>query len=171
MIVCPSCKHEEIVGALFCSECGATLSFLEMSPTETLVVETETFQDTSDQEQTASDPNHILPESDTHISIKVLKTGQTILLEDGEEFILGRVGGKQPILPDVDLTPYGAYKEGVSRLHALVKLADDRYTITDLGSANGTWVNDTKTAAHNPYRLENGDILTLGKLKAIILIG
>ena len=170
MIVCSSCKHEELVGALFCSECGATISYLETSPTETLVVEKEDFQASMEQKRTTATPNRGLPESGNHGSIKMLKTGETILLEDGEEFILGRIGGKQPILPDIDLTPFGAYEEGVSRLHALVKVAEGRYTITDLGSANGTWVNDTKTSAHNPYPLENGDILTLGKFKAIILI-
>ena len=27
MIICPNCKHQELDGALFCSECGAQLVF------------------------------------------------------------------------------------------------------------------------------------------------
>ncbi len=27
MIVCPNCKHQELDGSLFCSECGAQLVF------------------------------------------------------------------------------------------------------------------------------------------------
>lgn len=171
MIVCPTCKHEEIVGALFCSECGATLSHSEVSPTVTLVVENERIPETGALEGKTAAPEDTIPVRGILVSIKILKTGQTIPLEDGEEFILGRVGGKQPILPDIDLTPYGGYEEGISRLHAIIKVTHDQISITDLGSANGTWVNGKKATAHSPYGLENGDILTLGKFQAIILVG
>jgi hypothetical protein len=171
MIVCQTCKHEEIVGALFCSECGAILSYSEVSPTVTLVVENEKITETGALERKNASPEDLTPARDTPVSIKILKSGQTIPLEDGEEFILGRVGGKQPILPDIDLTPYGGYEEGVSRLHAIIKVKQDQISITDLGSANGTWVNGRKAKAHSPYVLDNGDILTLGKFQFIILFG
>ena len=171
MIICPTCKHEEIVGALFCSECGAALSHAEVSPTVTLVVENDKIPDTSSLEDNDPTGGDSLPDKGQLVSIKILKTGQTLPLEDGEEFILGRVGGKQPILPDIDLTPYGGYEEGVSRLHAIIKITHDQVAITDLGSANGTWVNGKKATAHNPYPLKNGDILTLGKFQIISLIG
>ncbi len=104
------------------------------------------------------------------VFFKILETGQTIPLEDGEEFTLGRISGSQPILPDIDLTPYKAYEGGVSRLHATIKIDHDQVTITDLGSANGTRINSKKIAAHQAYPLSNEDILSLGKFKAQILI-
>lgn len=171
MIICPSCKHEEIVGALFCSECGATLSHAEVSPTVTLVVENQEIPNTASLEKPASPEVESNSTSTKIVSIKILKTGQTLPLEDGDEFILGRVGGTQPVLPDIDLTPYGGYEEGVSRLHAMIKITPDQISITDLGSANGTWVNGKKATAHSPYPLKNGDILTLGKFQVISLIG
>lgn len=171
MIICPTCKHEEIFGALFCSECGATLSHAEASPTVTLVVENEEISKTGSLDETTPAEEESISKKSKVVSIKMLKTGQTLPLEDGDEFILGRVGGKQPILPDIDLTPYGGYEEGVSRLHAIIKIASDQISITDLGSANGTWVNGKKATPHHPYLLKNGDILTLGKFQVISLIG
>jgi pSer/pThr/pTyr-binding forkhead associated (FHA) protein len=104
------------------------------------------------------------------ISLQILGTGQKLSLESGEEFTLGRISGKQPILPDVDLTPYRAYEDGVSRLHATIKITPEQVSITDLGSANGTRVNNQSIIAHNPHPLKNGDIISLGKFKAQIII-
>ena len=35
MIVCPICHHQELFGALFCSECGAELYHLKVTPPKT----------------------------------------------------------------------------------------------------------------------------------------
>jgi len=91
-------------------------------------------------------------------------------LEGGQEFTLGRVSGTQPILPDVDLSPYGAYEGGVSRLHATISLAKEGITIMDLGSANGTRVNGKKIPPHQPMPLQHGDMISLGSFKVQILI-
>ena len=171
MIVCPSCQHEEPVGSLFCCECGSSLSHLEESPPETLIVEKESVQKQGVEMESSDASLNSTPSPDTgaSVSIKVLETGNTIHLEDGEEFILGRVGGKQPILPDVDLTSYGAYEEGVSRLHAIIKISKEHVNIIDLGSANGTLINGRRIIAHKPFPLEHGDLVTLGKFKTEIL--
>jgi len=100
----------------------------------------------------------------------VLETGAIIAPEGGLEFTLGRVSGSQPILPDIDLTPYQAYESGVSRLHATIKIEKMKIIVIDLGSANGTRVNGKKIPPHTPQPLENGDILTLGKFKLQVLI-
>ncbi|MEA4909843.1 MAG: FHA domain-containing protein [Chloroflexi bacterium] len=86
------------------------------------------------------------------------------------EFTLGRVGERQPILPDIDLSPYDAYVQGVSRLHALLKISDQVVIVTDLGSSNGTRVNGQKILPHIDYPLNHGDVVALGKLKIQILI-
>jgi pSer/pThr/pTyr-binding forkhead associated (FHA) protein len=96
--------------------------------------------------------------------------GSIIPLEGGLEFTLGRVSGNQPILPDIDLTPYKAYENGVSRLHATIKIDNEAVSVTDLGSANGTRVNGKKVAAHTRQSIQNEDILTLGKFKIQVLI-
>lgn len=103
------------------------------------------------------------------MALRMIDSSVTLPLEPGEH-TLGRTTGQQPILPDIDLTPYQAYQEGVSRLHATIKVAADEISITDLGSVNGTYVNGKKLPAHQPRILQEGDTILLGKLKMQILI-
>ncbi len=170
MIECPSCQRKEIIGALFCSFCGAPLNYLEVSPPDTLMVEKETLLKETDQANSKSITSQPLLAPSKSVSMKILTTEQTIALEDKEEFILGRFSGNQPILPDIDLTSFQAYEAGVSRLHATIKVAHQIVTITDLGSANGTWVNDQKISAHRPFPLRDGDLISLGKFKVQVFI-
>jgi len=54
---------------------------------------------------------------------------------------------------------------GVSRLHARVARAGPgRYLISDLGSANGTFLNDTRLTTGNPATLGDGDAINIGTL-------
>ena len=45
----------------------------------------------------------------------------------------------------------------------------DQITITDIGSANGTWHAGNRLPTDTPYELFHGDVLHLGKLKIQIL--
>jgi hypothetical protein len=168
MILCPNCHHEEISGALFCSECGAqlvvsdqkTTQSINRSPTDGLVVST----------PLVIEMPPITPGADTIVSLHMVGSGQVLHLAGRTEFTLGRVAENQPILPDVDLSAYDAYSQGVSRLHAALKLVNQRVIITDLGSANGTRVNGQKIMPHIDYPLNHGDMIALGKLKIQVLI-
>ena len=171
MIVCPTCRQEELVGTLYCSECGAELFHLEVSPPKTVFYGNEGYPGAGAAPGPAGEASPYFTTKATFlVFLRILESGQTIPLEDGEEFTLGRISGSQPILPDIDLTPYKAYEGGVSRLHATIKIEQGKVTITDLGSANGTRINSKKIAAHQPYSLNNEDIISLGKFKAQILI-
>jgi pSer/pThr/pTyr-binding forkhead associated (FHA) protein len=102
--------------------------------------------------------------------LHVIDSGETIPLEGGHEFTLGRVTKGQPLIPEVDLSAYSAYEKGVSRLHAVIAVRQGRVTVTDLGSANGTRVNRERISAHIPHPLRHGDLLTLGTLKIQTII-
>ena len=52
----------------------------------------------------------------------------------------------------------------VSRKHAVIKATREGYTITDLGSKNGTYVNDEPIQS---TILNNGDVITIGKYKIL----
>jgi pSer/pThr/pTyr-binding forkhead associated (FHA) protein len=52
-------------------------------------------------------------------------------------------------------------EDGVSRRHARIERHDDRFVLVDLGSKNGTYVDDVPVQ-HTP--LEEGDLLKLGPL-------
>jgi hypothetical protein len=112
MIICPNCRHEEISGAIFCSECGTLLEGLTGLTTQNIppVPPNEIAETVDERIQTA-------PYSDAEVSLCIVDTGQIIPLEEREEYTLGRSAEGQPILPDIDLAPYRAYENGVSRLH------------------------------------------------------
>jgi len=169
MIVCPNCHHQELPGALFCSECGAQLVAIDRSATQTLaMIQSDYF------EKKHSRPLHsapmVSPGPELTISLRIMDSGDIIRLSGRSEVTLGRVVEGQPILPDIDLSPYEAYAHGVSRLHAVLKINPQRVVIMDLGSSNGTRVNGQKIVPHIDYPLKNQDIVALGKLKVQILI-
>ena len=167
MIVCPSCHNQEYVGALFCSKCGAQLTYHSKSPTETVQ-----YPEPGESAEAPNETRSIssAPGSMARVAVKIIETGQVIPLDGSEEFTIGRVSGTQPILPDIDLTPFKAYQGGVSRLHAILRTAGGQVTISDLGSANGTLVNGAKIPAYELVTLSNGDILALGKFQLEIII-
>ncbi len=121
-------------------------------------------------EPVAEAPATILDSLDAAISLHLVDSGKVMHLAGRNEFTFGRVTEGQPILPDVDLSMYEAYSQGVSRLHASIKIAGQRVVIMDLGSSNGTRVNGQKIIPHVDYPLSHGDIVALGKLKFQVLI-
>ncbi len=172
MILCPNCNVENLPGALFCAECGTQLVFTDVlkthaftrNPSDSLdpnVLQTEPGTDVNEQS---------IDSYDASISLHLVECGQVLHLAGRNEFTFGRVTDGQPILPDVDLSPYEAYSQGVSRLHASIKIVGQRVSILDLGSSNGTRVNGQKIIPHVDYPLSHGDIVSLGKLKFQILI-
>jgi hypothetical protein len=107
---------------------------------------------------------------DNWASLHLLDSGQILPLGDRTEFTLGRVSEAQPIMPDIDLTPYQAYANGVSRLHAVLKREGKRVFVMDLGSSNGTYLNGVRLTPNLDQTLNHGDMLALGKLKIQILL-
>jgi pSer/pThr/pTyr-binding forkhead associated (FHA) protein len=53
----------------------------------------------------------------------------------------------------------------VSRMHAVIEVNHEGVFIIDLGSIAGTIVNGKKISRH---KLQNGDILTLGRTRIIV---
>ena len=104
------------------------------------------------------------------ISLNIIDSGQILPLADRTEFTLGRSAEGQPIVPDVDLTAFNAYANGVSRLHAAIKLINNRIIVVDLGSSNGTYLNGVRLAPYIETPVSHGDLVYLGKLKIQVLI-
>lgn len=104
------------------------------------------------------------------ISLHLIESGQILPLADRTEFTLGRSAEGQPIVPDVDLSPYNAYANGVSRLHAAIKLVKNQVVVVDLGSSNGTYLNGVRLSPYVETPIAHGDLIYLGKLKMQVLI-
>lgn len=169
MSVCPNCHHQEISGALFCSECGAQLVFSETFSTARSIKRGEEAGAMSKQPFITSEQVQAPAAEDIVISLHLVDNGKLIPLAGRTEFTLGRVTEGQPILPDIDLTPFEAYSRGVSRLHAALKIVNKRVVIVDLGSSNGTRVNGQKIVPNVDFPLNNGDVIALGRLRIQIL--
>jgi len=88
------------------------------------------------------------------------RDGELILIEKGrpgkafpltkDRVIIGRLGESDIVLSD----------PGVSRRHAEVRRGDGGFVVADLGSTNGTMVNE---ATIGERTLEEGDRITVGK--------
>jgi pSer/pThr/pTyr-binding forkhead associated (FHA) protein len=167
MIKCSNCQNEEFPGSLFCSKCGAQIVQAKGAGSTTAI-----YTSIPDATMQIKPPSFPIPSDNIEapVALLVLDTQETIFLHSSEEFSLGRATAGQPIVPDIDLTPYNAYETGVSRLHASLNIKNNPITVQDLGSVNGTRVNGKKLSPHSKTSLEHGDILTLGKLKVQILI-
>lgn len=170
MIVCPNCRHNNMTGSMFCSECGAHLI-----SSDNLVTQNISTDQLHIEEGVSSPPImgiYRTPGSkiDTWGTLHLLETGQMLPLSDRKEFTLGRISEGQPIMPDIDLSPYSAYANGVSRLHAVVKRSGEQVILMDLGSSNGTYLNGKRMAPNKEQGLHHGDLMMFGKLKIQILL-
>jgi predicted component of type VI protein secretion system len=88
----------------------------------------------------------------------------------GEQVTIGRRSQTRGILPDIDLT--GPPEDiGVSRLHALLVAGSHGWSVVDMNSANGTYLNESSDplAANTPTPLTSGDRIHLGAWTTLTL--
>lgn len=52
----------------------------------------------------------------------------------------------------------------ISRFHAFFNMAEDSYYLTDVGSKNGTWVNEKRLAPYTPIMVREYDVIVLGQV-------
>jgi hypothetical protein len=166
MIICSNCKHGNLTGALFCAECGAQLIGRDTLITQTIA--TENLKKAS--KRITGEMSQPVEGDDAWANLHLLDTGQVLPLSSRNEFTMGRISEGQPIMPDIDLSPYQAYAAGVSRLHAVIRRSGNAIAFMDLGSANGSFINGNRVTANVEQALNHGDILSLGKLRIQVLI-
>jgi serine/threonine protein kinase len=109
-------------------------------------------------------------------SSEILSTADRIVLVDKnitielleplvEGLIIGRTHGLNRA--DIDLGPYNAVDAGVSRRHARLFRAETGWQIEDLGSLNGTYVNEVKLTPGMPAALKSGDTIRCSHLSFV----
>lgn len=99
----------------------------------------------------------ISPESGCVVIIYGDDLGKRIPM-DGDEMFIGR-GFKCDIVID---------QESISRTHAVIRKSGKRYTLQDLGSTNGTFVNDV---AISSIELRDGDQIKVGRTIFKFILG
>ena len=150
-MVCAKCGHTNPEGAHFCSNCGTP--FEEDS--------TLTFSPVEAEEETGEEPAVLQDELEPGQALLVVRRGPNA----GSRFVL-----------DKDATTAGRHPESdiflddvtVSRRHAEIERQDGRFSIRDVGSLNGTYVNRQRV---DQAELASGDEVQIGKFKLTFYLG
>lgn len=160
---CPVCKNKNDREAIICVHCGASL--------ETYIPESATTRTTDVQTVTEKVGAWLYDEASLpagSIAIYVEGAPKPVFLSSEKEFILGRkVEETSQVM--LDLSALGGYHLGLSRLHAIIRRAEHGYEIMDLGSSNGTWLNDERLIPHKPYPLTNASQIRLARMRLFVV--
>ena len=167
LIICSRCKRENTAEARYCKHCGRLLiePDLAISSTESApLYEGQAGGDESWEAREAVDVTHarvvirVYPSNfDGSDSAVAQHVGEFAL--QGQTITIGR-GQNNTIILDKDSM--------VSRQHAILRREGQQYTLVDLGSANGTFLNDLEISAPTP--LNHGDRILIGQHEVIFLL-
>lgn len=156
MTICINCNTENSDTALFCEKCDELL--LENVPQRRLAPTTLLRDPTKE----------LLPVGDAVLDATGLVLnieGNKVTVPIEKRIYLGRDETAKPHATFVDLTDYNAFEKGVSRLHALIEnTKDGEYQIMDLGSSNGTRINNTPLDPFCLYFLPHNCEIHIGRL-------
>lgn len=157
MPTCPVCGYDNTLDAVVCVRCSVPLA--KANPERTLEI-----------------PEKILPAwrhpprptgvlSGAAVALFIDDAEEPVVLEVVRQAILGRYEADNRSQPRLDLTPFGAYEKGVSRLHVVIRRTENGLMIEDLASTNGTLLNGAPLDPYSPKPLHSGDHLVLSKLE------
>jgi len=181
MIKCITCGTDNIESSQFCDECGNQLvgaggqpdgfqpayeapKFQSASVTSVgipLIIEEPKIVEKLSESPEAE------PAQNQNIHARlVIERGSSVGVEfqlSSDESQIGRWDADNGIFPDVDLDSHDPEAK-VSRRHARIVRDSGRFTIEDLESTNGTFVNrGRRLIPGTPHLLSDGDEIIVGK--------
>ena len=180
MITCERCKTENLDGSQYCDECGAPLRpNLRSSVTGSQNLKAEPNGQNgahspvkqpefaggsgASMDFVSSLNNSRSPQSHAWLEIERGRSLGKKYMLSGVESQIGRWDADGGIFPDIDLDSDDPEAK-VSRRHARIILSDGKYSLEDLGSTNGTFVNRGKRLVPGqPQPLQDGDEIIVGK--------
>jgi hypothetical protein len=150
-VYCPECGFQNPEAANFCSKCGTLLARDD--------ADEQTVSYTP--EEVGDDPGAVLQDLAGKGPALVVRSGggragESFLLSE-ERTLIGRSPECEVFLDDVT----------VSRRHSAIGRNGDTFTIEDLGSLNGTFVN--RRRIESTTELEDDDELQIGKYRLTFL--
>ena len=162
--VCPVCNKENELEAIVCGYCGAALEDPFMDPglrtktSDLQAADLEKIRDWSTDESA-------VPEGG--IAVYLEGGFSPVYVASKSEFVIGRKAGATSDV-SLDLSPSGGYHLGLSRRHAVIRRTEQGYEVLDLGSVNGTFLNDVRLVPHTPYPMASGSHLRLGSMRLFV---
>ena len=153
-VFCNQCGHRNPPVSAFCSACGTVLDIV--SDHTITLAKTDSLQDAPG------------PGDDVQVSLTNISRGTAILVLRGGE------GEGNHFVLSSPITNIGRHAESditldditVSRRHCEVTLESSRFVVRDVGSLNGTYVNQKRVDA---IELTQGDELQIGKFHLVFL--
>ena len=156
---CTACGTENLPGSRFCANCGAALPATGGGGDVTRTI----------------NPTGSIPEADTDFSPEAHQ-GAVDALTPGSALLVVKRGPNagSRFLLDQDVTSAGRHPDSdiflddvtVSRRHAEFRREGSGYTVHDVGSLNGTYVNRERIDA---APLSGGDEVQIGKFRLVNL--
>ena len=157
-VICTHCGKSNQKHESFCYSCGQLLV------SGKAVNETRNF---NSPDSGVPDSEYFSPESVLALRVRGSTDPYEIRLEKADqEVILGRITSSSAMAPDIDLGPKQGADLGVSRMHLSIRydLENHAVLVSDLGSANGSFINGQRLLGKEIRVLRHGDELRLGKL-------
>jgi pSer/pThr/pTyr-binding forkhead associated (FHA) protein len=168
MPFCTVCGTQNPDDARFCAQCGNRLQTAPPTPagdpagesTATITISAADKSETSDRQLNPVDA----------AAVDALPTGHALLV------VQRGPGSGSRFLLDQDVISAGRHPESeiflddvtVSRRHAEFHRQGDSFTVSDVGSLNGTYVNRDRI---DRVRLNDGDEVQIGKFRLVFFSG
>lgn len=157
---CAGCGRPRIAAANFCHHCGARFALEPEAPTppvepvefEILIAPDRAYYDRT--AATGASPRPAFPDYAPPRTVTARGTAVEI----------GRRARPAPdqAMPQVNLALAPAADVGVSALHAVLRHEEGEWTVTDVGSKNGTVVDGAVLEAQAPVRLGPDSVIHIG---------
>ena len=168
MPFCTVCGTQNPDDARFCAQCGNRLQteppLPESEPsgesTATISIASTDKSETSDRQLNPVDAAAVdaLPPGSAMLVVQKGPSAGSRFLLDQDEVTAGRHNDSEIFLDDVT----------VSRRHAEFHRQGDSFTVSDVGSLNGTYVNRDRI---DRVRLNDGDEVQIGKFRLVFFSG
>ncbi len=148
-VFCGFCGGRIAADDIFCAHCGAKQPLAGLGSSATL--------------RTARPTAKLVVAGTTELDASF------VLQKDNN--LLGRTDPHSNVFPEIDLSRFDPETK-VSRRHARIWREGETFLVEDLGSVNGTVINDSiRLAPRQPRVLDSGDKLRLGETTLHFLLG
>jgi hypothetical protein len=162
-LYCLFCHHQNRRSATRCAHCGARL----VSTDDTLAAEVEqqksAFQSQANLTRYEKVLRHLPPGV---LALFFIGRDDPIILPRVKTVILGRDstqhGEQTAEEKTLDLSSFGRLAYSISRRHAMIVRTAEGFSLSDLGSTNGTWLNQQMLQPGKTYSLQSYDQVRLG---------